>query len=155
MPWVNKLYETAKKRNFLAGIIIFILISFVSYLLSAGVSILFYGDIQFIVGALFGIYFSLKYQKSKYSPILYGLIVGVLGGIFAALSIVFFEWMYYSISNGFQLGSLIFLFSNFSIIGLIIGAIIGLIFGYFFVRKRTKSKLTSKDEKLFEDLELE
>ena len=52
IPSIQNLYENAKENNVIAGIIIFGIIAFIAYLISAGLSLFFYGDIQFFKGPI-------------------------------------------------------------------------------------------------------
>ena len=149
IPFIAKLYQYAKENNILAGMIIIDLIAFIAYLIFPS-GIFFFGDLQMLIGALFGVYFSLSHKKQNQSDIILGLTVGICGTILTAISYSLFEWMIYTQDSPMPL------FLNISIFileAIIIGLGIGILLGLLFRRKK-RGILVDKetDERFFESL---
>jgi hypothetical protein len=153
MPSISEIYEKAKEKNLLSGIIIADLIAFISYLLFPS-GILFFGDLHMIIGVSIGVYFGLKNKKKEDSEMKTGLIIGVFGAFLTAISMSLFEWILYITFSGFSVTALLFYLIWFVLEALIIGLVISLIFALYFRIKRKKIIIGSKvDENFYKSLE--
>ena len=132
------------------GIIFSIIITFAFIAISpewAGVFLL--RDFDFAVGLFFGTLFALKYRKPDQSALKFGLRLGIISGVLAAIAPSFFYWIAYQLE-------LIFLFQylGFLIVtGLVMGFIMGGFLGWFYISKDTPRKEEERyDDDFFEDL---
>lgn len=149
MPFIASLYQTARERNILAGIIIIDLISFISYIIFP-TGIIYFGDFQLIIGCIIGTRFALRNIKSDQSFIIYGVIVGLGGSILTGISFTMYDWVvYYSNNPSMVLISLEFYLIEAIIIGLLLGFILGAYYNY---KNIYRNELSTKDEKLLKDL---
>lgn len=146
MPFFRDAYNYAKKNNIIFGIIFTDLIAFIAYLFSNGVSFIVLGDIHMLFGSILGVYFSLKYRKQNQSPLLYGILVGLVGTFFSALTLTLFQWTYI-LNINFSI------FYIYIIPAIIIGPLVGAIFGLIFRIKEKDIDKSSIDEEFFKDLE--
>jgi hypothetical protein len=153
MPTISNLYEKAKERNILSGIVISDLIAFFAYLIFPS-GFVFFGDFHMIIGVGIGVYFSLSNRKEVQPYIKTGLMVGVLGALFAGISMAFFEWTIYIFRLGFSITSLFLFIAIFIIEALIIGIPLGGLFGFYF-KNKTKSRPqgSKKEEDFYRSLE--
>jgi predicted membrane protein len=136
IPFIYDLYQKAKDKNIIAGIIIFDIISFLSFLINP---ICFFhpGDIDLFFGAIVGILFALKARKSFQHPVKLGFLVGILGAILSAISISFYEFFAFLLQN-YEINFILFiLIINFVFAG-IIGSIIGGLVGIYYWRQDKK-----------------
>ena len=153
MPIIAQIYEKAKEKNIISGIIIGDLITFIAYVIFPS-GLVFVGDFQMIIGVLIGVFFGLSNKKKPQSEIRLGLMIGILGALFAAFSLSMFEWILYTIFQGFSSGALLFFFSFFMIEALVIGFPLGFLSGFYFYRKNRRIILKSKiDEDFYRSLE--
>ncbi len=152
IPFIANLYQNAKEKNILAGVVIIDLISFISYIIfSAG--FFYLGDLQMVIGCIVGTYFSLKNIKSNQSFIKHGIMVSLGGTILSAISMSFFDWIIFWQITGFSLFSFLVIFGLFSIEALIIGLIIGGILGGYYHHTNKKGIETSpKEDEFYESL---
>lgn len=148
MSVISNLYGKAKEKNILAGIIIGDLIAFIAYLIFPS-GFVFFGDIHMIIGVSMGVHFGLSYKKETQSYIKLGLLIGLLGALFAGISMAFFEWTLYIFRIAFSLTSLLFFIGLFIIEAFIIGLPIGGMFGLYFNAKRSSIPQRSKREEDF------
>jgi hypothetical protein len=150
---ISEIYNKAKEKNILSGIIIADLITFISYLIFPS-GIIFFGDLHMIIGVSIGIYFGLSNKKKKDSEMKTSLFIGFFGALFAGISMSFFEWILYITSYRFSIIALLFFIIVFTIEALIIGLPISLVFGLYFKKKRKRMVSVSKvDEEFYKSLE--
>ncbi|TFG21977.1 MAG: hypothetical protein EU533_04800 [Promethearchaeota archaeon] len=153
MPIISNLYDKAKERNILSGIVISDLIAFFAYLIFPS-GFAFFGDFHMIIGTGIGVYFGLSHKKEMQSYIKTGLIVGLLGALFSGISIAFFEWTIYIIRISFSLTSLLLFLGVFIIEAIIIGIPIGGILGLYFKSKgKTVPRTNKREEEFYRSLE--
>ena len=85
-----------KEKNVSWGIVISGLVTFISYLIIEFATGFQFGgfyvsnDIQFILGTIVGVIFTLRYREPHQAILKYGIIVGILGGIMASALICLF-----------------------------------------------------------------
>ncbi len=146
MPIISQIYEKAKKKNIISGIIIGDLITFIAYLLFPS-GLVFFGDLQMIIGSIVGTLFSLKNIKSYQSYLKHGIIVGLVGTILSAISMSIVEIIVYP-TNFAIVNIELFLIEGF-LLGLIIGGIIG---SYYRYKNKAPTKTSSIEDDFYESL---
>ncbi|MHA2002015.1 MAG: hypothetical protein ACTSVU_07995 [Promethearchaeota archaeon] len=139
---IQSIYEKMKENNLISGIILFDFITTISYLLNP-FAILFQGDLDLLFGAIIGIIFAVKNQKSNYDPIAIGAIVGLLGSALAAISISILAIL---IPNSGNINNNFFGILQFELLfGVLIGVPLGLFVGLCRkLSKRNRNKLSKK-----------
>ena len=153
MPTISNLYDKAKERNILSGIIISDLIAFFAYLIYPS-GFVFFGDFHMVIGTGIGVYFGLSNKKEMQSYVKTGLIIGLLGALFSGISIAFFEWTIYIIRISFSLTTLFLFIGVFILEALIIGIPIGSIFGLYFKSKgKSAPRTNQREEEFYRSLE--
>ncbi|MFX1286383.1 MAG: hypothetical protein ACFFB5_22300 [Promethearchaeota archaeon] len=147
MKDIAALYEFMKKNNILAGIMIFDIIAFFSFLLNP-ISLVAIGDLDFIFGGVVGILFALHSRKAEQGHLTLCLVVGIGGALLSALSIsVLAYWIYYVSEGKENLNALFLTIIFFSMIAGIIGTLIGGIFG--FITRLTSPESSKDSEEVF------
>ena len=150
MILISNLYKKAKENNLTSGIIIFILITFILIAVNPyWYGIYMYRDLEFLAGALIGVIFALKNRKSGQSSIKFGIIVGIVGGLLAALVSGFYLVLFFRIGIYW-----LFIYVGFlSTTGLVLGLMIGVLVGWYYMTKdaREKEDDTTSDD-FFQDL---
>jgi hypothetical protein len=128
------------------------LIAFICYIIFPS-GIIFFGDIQMIIGCIIGTRFTLKNIKPNQSLFTYGILVSLGGSVLTAISFTMFDWVYYL---GLLRSSLFMLLINFEyyfVEAIIISLLFGSLISYYYNYKRKTQILTSpKDKKLLESL---
>ncbi|UCC20619.1 MAG: hypothetical protein JSV62_04845 [Promethearchaeota archaeon] len=145
-----------KQKNIKLGIIIFILVSTISYAITRYVytGYFLYADLQFIAGSVLGVLYSLRNRKEKPSILTCGAIVGITGGLFSSLFIAFYEWLIASFMFGIDIITLIFFIGFTCLSGIPCGLIIGALMGALYMYKEVKGEKEEEyiDDDFFEDL---
>ena len=114
-------------------------------------------DFQFLTGTVVGVVYSLKNCQPGQPLLKYGIIVGILGGVFSTMIISLYETLLLILAGagsifGFFYLVVLFIISGF-VIGLIIGAILGSLFLYIEMKDETKvEKDDHLDDDFFKDL---
>ena len=149
---IADLYQKAKQRNMLGGIIISYLITFIAYVIFPA-GIFWFGDFQMALGVAIGTRFSLKNLKEDQSPLKYGIITALGGSILTAISMSVFDWIIFSFDPTIEYSLGIILFS-YLLEALIIGLVLGMILGLYFRSKyRDKVKQSKQNlDDLYESL---
>ncbi|TFG19213.1 MAG: hypothetical protein EU533_06955 [Promethearchaeota archaeon] len=142
------LYDKAKEKNVLAGILILDLFAFIGYIILPS-GFIFFGDAHIIIGSIFGLRFALKYIKENQSIVKYGILVGTIGSIFAGISMAIYQWVIFSLYNGFKFFLLIGAIVIFMFLGLILGLLMGGILGFYYSKKEKKALSQDKIEDAF------
>lgn len=127
--------------------IIIDLIAFISYLIIPS-GVVYFGDIQMILGCIVGVRFTLKNIKPNQSFFIYGIIVGLGGSLMTGISLTMFDWVYYSESSSFSLFMLLIVFEFYFIEAIVIGLTVGSIVGAYYHHKskiRIESSLRMKN----------
>ncbi|MFX1417589.1 MAG: hypothetical protein ACFE9N_01580 [Promethearchaeota archaeon] len=139
-----------KQKNIKVGIIIFILVSAISYAITRYfyTGYFLYADLQFIAGAVSGVIYSLIHRKEKPSILTCGAIVGITGGLFSSLLIAFYEWLIISFTYGIDIFMLIYFIGFTCLSGIPCGLIIGALISAFYMYKEVKGE---KEEEYIED----
>lgn len=135
--------STFKESNVNWGVTISVLITFTSWVIVSFATgfrfIGFYisGDIQFILGTIFGVTFALKNRQEHQELLKYGVIVGIIGGIVSAFFIAFLKLFLLYVFN-----IIIFfvLFLDLFITAVVVGLIGGALIGTFFMYKELKGE---------------
>lgn len=128
-----------KEHNIISGILIFDLISFFSYLLNP-LFVFYYGDLDFLFGAIVGTIFALRYEN-RYSvkKDLYkiGIITGSFGGFASGLSAtIFFYMVNYLPTQGANIAGFFTILIKQIAIAIVIGFLIGILIAYYYSRKK-------------------
>lgn len=152
IPAIANLYSKAKEHNVISGIILFDIITFLSYIINP-ISIFYPSDLDFIFGAIVSLLFALKNRKDNQNVMKQSFYVGLFGACFSALSLSVLEW---SLSIGLSFFTFLSFLITFLIVAFIAGSVLSLIFGYIYYRKdrnlrQYKSNTKYTDEYL-EDL---
>ncbi|MEJ2248239.1 MAG: hypothetical protein P8Y70_07430 [Candidatus Lokiarchaeota archaeon] len=146
--WIKNIFQKAKQRNVLAGIIISGISTFILFLITFQIYFLYIGDLQLLVGINFGVWFTLRYLKPDKSALKTGILAGLLGGLFSVLVLSLYEWIIFTIwTLIFSLLELIYIISWFLLQGVIIGLIMGGLVGYYYWRKEDYKRIKKRDNK--------
>ena len=128
--------------------IIIDLIAFISYLIFPS-GVVYFGDIQMILGCIVGVRFTLKNIKPNQSFFIHGIMVGLGGSIMTGISFTMFDWVYFSVS----LLNVIIIFEFYFIEAIIIGLVLGCFVGaYYNYKNNIRGELSSKDEDILKSL---
>ena len=145
-----------KQKNVNFGIVIFTLVTFISYVSTSYFynGRLFYADLQFIAGALLGGIYTLVNRKEDQSLLKNGAIVGIAGGFFSSAIIAFYDWLIVSSVVATDFITLLFFIGFTCLSGIPCGLIIGMLVSVFFMYKELKGEKEEEDidEDFFEDL---
>ncbi|NVM37621.1 MAG: hypothetical protein HWN81_18650 [Candidatus Lokiarchaeota archaeon] len=147
---ISSFFETIKENNAITGIILSIVITFLFIVVSPQwYGLVLLRDFDFAIGLFFGTLFALKYRQPHQSALKFGLRLGIISGVLAAIAPSFFYWIAYRLEIIFlfqYLGGLI-------VTGLVIGFIMGGFLGWFYMSKDTPKKGEEKyNDDFFEDL---
>ncbi|MHA2006142.1 MAG: hypothetical protein ACXABO_01515 [Promethearchaeota archaeon] len=153
MPTISEIYEKAKEKNIISGIIITDLIAFLTYIIFPS-GVFFFGDLHTLIGISIGVYFGLSNRKEEQTEFKTGLYIGIFGGLLVAISITLYELSRFTIIQGFSISDLLFYLTYFLTECLILGLIIGISLSFYFHRKKRKFPAVRKyDEDLYKELE--
>jgi len=148
--------KKARERNIEAGIILFSLFTFFIYISTRRIyaGYLLFADLQLLIGAIIGVRFTLKNQKTEQATLKTGVITGIGGGALAILFISVYEWIGFSLVEGFNI-IVFFVFFGFyiisgGVIGLLMGAMVSTYYMYLEVKRPEEDKHI--DEEFFKDL---
>jgi len=154
--FISDLMKKARERNIEAGIILFSLFSFFIYISTRRIyaGYLLFADLQLLIGAIIGVRFTLKNQKTEQATLKTGVITGIGGGALAILFISVYEWIGFSLVEGFNI-IVFFVFFGFyiisgGVIGLLMGALVSTYYMYLEVKRPEEDKHI--DEDFFKDL---
>ena len=127
-----------QRYNILIGILLCALLTSILFSILP-IVFFFIGDIYLVIGGGIGLYFTLKNKKESQSHIKTGIIVGLNGSILSLFLIVFFDWILYSLGQGFDLilflNYLFYVFVANGLMYVLVGVLLGYIFGYFYRNK--------------------
>lgn len=152
IPFITNLYQKARDKNVLAGLVIIDLIAFISYMIFPA-GIFYLGDLQMTIGCIIGTIFALKNIRSNQSFLIYGVIVGLGGTILTAISCSIFDWITLSAIEGFNLSYFLIILGFFFIEAIIIGLLIGGIIGsYYYFTHKTSIETSIKEEEFYKSL---
>lgn len=150
--------ELVKYKYVFRGIIISAVTTFVAFLITSIISIFFesfvlpgfffFADIQFSIGTVVGVVYFLQNRRKDQSILLYGVIVGIVGGIGAAFFIAIYQWII--VNFYYFVGSLIAGLISGVFVGLLIGVIICII--YMYKEAKGESPQQAEEEDFFKDL---
>ena len=154
--FISDLMKKARERNIEAGIILFSLFSFFIYISTRRIyaGYLLFADLQLLIGVIIGVRFTLKNQKTEQATLKTGVITGIGGGALAILFISVYEWIGFSLVEGFNI-IVFFIFFGFyiisgGVIGLLMGALVSTYYMYLEVKRPEEDKHI--DEDFFKDL---
>jgi uncharacterized membrane protein YeiH len=149
--------KSAREKNIQAGIIIFSLFSFIIYISTriwyAGY--LLFADLHLVIGSIIGVRFTLKNQKEEQATLKTGVITGIGGGVLATLFMSVYEWIGFSLVEGFNPFALFIFFGYYVISGVVIGLLMGAIVSTYFMYtevKRPDEVDKHIDDDFFKDL---
>lgn len=148
ISFFSNLYDKAKQDSLTAGFVIYILITFISVALNPLGGLFFFRDIDIGLGAFVGIVFALKFLQPEQSPIKYGIILGIGGGLTSSVLISLFYWVF----NEFNT----FVFFNVLILtlisGIFMGLFVGAILGWYYTREVMKPEKDYSEDDFLQDL---
>lgn len=104
--------------------------------------ILLFRDVDFLLGSIIGVIFALKNRKPEQSPLIIGIMVGIVGGSLSAIP----PTLYICILSQRSIVWCFLCFEVLIITGLVVGSIVGLLFGYIYKKKDNKTKYSMEDE---------
>ena len=109
----------------------------------------FLNDLDYMLGAIIGVIFALKFRKPNQSPLKYGIIIGIFGGFLTSIPIAVSYILIYRLHILWFFPYIGMLFLTSLVLGLIIGGFIG----WFYMSKEEREKQEEKyDENFFKDL---
>jgi hypothetical protein len=147
-----KLYESAKKRNLLAGIIISDVIAFICFAI-VQYGIFNPGDFQMVIGCVIGTRFALKYQKDKHHIILLSIVIALSGTFLSAISFGILDSMIILLHGLGGVSLLFVIFIRYFLMATIIGVLLGILLGiYYFIKSEKPIKEPLIDEEFYESL---
>ncbi len=157
ISFISYLTYYLKDKNLYTGITIFALISSVFYMFTKNFfpSIISTGyfvpaSYQFLLGALLGVYFTLKNLKIEQSILKFGVITGICGGFLSSLIIASYEWI---LINGVNLLTLLIYIGYICLTGIPLGLLVGALFSVYYMYKEMKEEREEHfDEDFFKDL---
>ncbi|MFX0010424.1 MAG: hypothetical protein ACFE9R_08930 [Candidatus Hermodarchaeota archaeon] len=155
IPAIANFYSKAKEHNIISGIILFDIITFLSYIINP-ISIIYPGDLDLIFGGVVSLLFALKNRKDNQNVIELSFYVGFFGACLSALSISALEWIVFIVSGGYSIITLLSFLFTFISMAFIFGLVLSSLLGYIYYRKdrnlrQSKSNTKYTDEYL-EDL---
>ncbi|KKM61492.1 hypothetical protein LCGC14_1531220, partial [marine sediment metagenome] len=111
------------------------------------------GSYQFLLGALIGVYFTLKNLKIEQSILKFGAITGICGGFLSSLFIAIYEWVLILSNIGADFLMLLFYVGFFSLSGIPLGLLVGAFIGaYYMYNEMKEEKKEHFDDGFFKDL---
>ncbi len=145
------LYQRAKEKSTLAGVIITYLIAFISFVIFPS-GIIYSGDIQMIIGCIIGTRFTLRNNHSHRHYITYGIFVGLIGASLTCISYttLVFIVLLESFFNSF---AILVIFELYFIEAIIVGLTVGLIIGGYYNHKyKSITKTSIEDDPFYQSL---
>ena len=111
------------------------------------------GDYQFLLGALIGVYFTLKNLKIEQSILKFGAITGICGGFLSSLFIAIYEWVLISSIIGANIPTLLLYIGFICLTGIPLGLLVGAFIGaYYMYNEMKEEKKEHFDDDFFKDL---
>jgi len=153
---MSNLTDYFKEKNLNTGITIFVLITFVGYILTISYfpGYFAHADLQFLFGAILGGIFTLKYRKPEQSILKYGLFTGIGGGFLSS----FFISLYLTVPSflvfGINIGSFLLVLAFISLSGIVIGVIADALLGAYYMYKDMRGENEEKgiDDDFYKNL---
>ncbi|KKL78880.1 hypothetical protein LCGC14_2020440 [marine sediment metagenome] len=142
---MSNLTDYFTEKNLNTGISIFVLVTFIFYILTnffypeySG----FYGyaDIQFLFGAILGGIFTLKYRKPEQSILKYGIFTGLGGGFMSSVFISLYITVPVFIMTGPNIIFYLLWLVYISLSGIVIGVITGALLGAYYMYKEMRGE---------------
>jgi hypothetical protein len=147
---IAELYQKAKEKSFLTGIILIDLISFISFVIFPS-GLLYSGDVQMIIGCIIGTRFTLKNIHNPKSYGSYGVVVSLTGTILTSISYLVFVLVALFGTLLFNIFTVLIIFELYLVEAIIIGLPLGLIIGGYYSLKYPSYEEESPAEKEFFD----
>ena len=148
-----------KEKNLNTGISIFVLVTFVAYILTAFYYPEFFGfvvyaDFQFLIGAILGGVFTLKYRQPEQSILKYGIFTGIGGGFLSSVFISLYITVPTFVITGPNITYYLLWLGYISLSGIVIGAITGSLLGAYYMYKEIEGEDEEKgrEDNLYKDL---
>ena len=155
---ITSISNYIKQNNVESGIIINFIVSLILYISTWYVypGVVLYGDLQYLVGSIIGVYVAIRNKKPNQSILKYGIITGIVGGVFSSLLIALFDWILYSLRVGFNIFAFFVLLLLMLLSGVAIGLLAGAGVSAYYMYKEVKGEKIEKksglDEDFFKDL---
>ena len=145
---MSNLTDYFKEKNLNTGISIFVLITFVTFILTIFYypGFFAYADLQFLFGAILGGVFTLKYRKPEQSILKYGIIMGIAGGFLSSAFISLYITLPTFIISGPNIIYYLVWLGYISISGIVIGVITGAFLGAYYMYKDQKGEYEEEEE---------
>ena len=145
-----------KEKNLNSGIAFFTLFTFISYILTRYfyTGYFIFADLQFIVGAIIGVLFTLINRKPDQSILKYGIITGIAGGFFSSFFITLYEWIMVSSAIGIDIRIFFIYLGYICLSGIPIGLVISALISAYYVYRVMKEEKEEEyiDDEFFKDL---
>ena len=111
------------------------------------------GSYQFLLGALIGVYFTLKNLKMERSILKFAAITGICGGFLSSLVIAIYEWIILLSISGADFLTLLLWVGFFSLTGVPLGLLVGAFMGAYYMYHEMKEEDKEHfDDDFFKDL---
>ena len=108
-------------------------------------------DFQFILGTIIGVVYSLRNSQPGQPLMKYGIMVGILGGVFSTIIISLYETLLLILAGGGSIFSFFALVGVIIISGVVIGLFIGAILGTYYIYKEMKGNDKSEEDEHLND----
>jgi uncharacterized membrane protein len=110
-----------------------------------------YADLQFLLGSIPGIIYTLKRCQPNQSFLKYGITVGVIGGIFSSVINSIFELFLLSLRGVGSIYAFFYVLGIFLVSGIVIGLLTGAILGTYYVYKEMKGDSKGETDNKVDD----
>ena len=128
----------AQRYNMMIGILLCAFLTTILFLILPS-GLFFMADMFLVVGNCIGLYITFKNRKESQSHIKTGIIVGLTGSVLSLLLIGFSQWVFHSLTYGFDfilfLDYILYLLIFTGIMYVLVGIILGYIFGNLYRNK--------------------
>ena len=119
-----------QRHNIVIGILLSALLPSISFIFFP-FGFFFMADIYLVIGCGIGIYVTFKNRNEAQSHIKTGIIVGLTGSLLSLVLIIFFSWILYSLTYGFDFFFFLWYLLSLFIMNGIMYPMVGIILGYF------------------------
>lgn len=146
-------FSILKEWNVIRGYLISAIITLVSYIIIVGFffygGTILYADIEFVLGTIFGVIFTLNNRQEDQSIMATGAIVGIVGGIISSALIGLYQMILAP-----HIFVFVYYFGTHIISGIAIGLIGGAFIATYYMYKEIKGESKEEDEEddFFKDL---
>ncbi|MFX0082364.1 MAG: hypothetical protein ACFE94_11500 [Candidatus Hodarchaeota archaeon] len=162
---MSDLSNIIRERNVKWGILISALVTTASYITISIISIIIdfliytgfflFADLEFLLGAIFGLLYFFKNREPHQEILKYGIIVGIFGGVLSCMFISIYQTVLAMIAAGTS-ATVFFLYLGYTLLsGAVIGLLAGALMAFYYVYKEMKGEKVGKehfDDEFFKDL---